>query len=333
MGRFIGNVFFKTNGVSAALALIVLTLTALLAGCLASEAPGASDSPDVTAAESSTPPEVIDYPFEIPEIPAASAPGLSVAENSKATIDYSNVRDGYVMMRFSGSTTQEVRALVVTPDQTQYQYRLTPGADYSTFPLTGGDGEYAFSVWEHVEDAKFAQVVAATVDVTLDNEFVPFLRPNQFVNYSKYSKAVIKAAELTADISNPLEIIDVIYNYVFTNISYDEELAKTVQSGYLPDIDAVLEKRTGICFDYAALTAAMLRSQGVPTRMIFGYTGEDYHAWISVYTEETGWIENIIHFDGVSWNLMDPTFAAGAYKSGIQDFVAAGGDYKAALTY
>jgi len=25
---------------------------------------------------------------------------------------------------------------------------------------------------------------------------------------------------------------------------------------------------------------------------------KDYHAWISVYTPETGWIDGIIHFDG-----------------------------------
>ena len=36
-----------------------------------------------------------------------------------------------------------------------------------------------------------------------------------------------------------------------------------------------------------------------------------YHSWISVYTEETGWIDKLIEFSGNAWTRMDPTFAAG----------------------
>jgi hypothetical protein len=57
---------------------------------------------------------------------------------------------------------------------------------------------------------------------------------------------------------------------------------------------------------------AMLRSQGIPTRLVFGYAGSVYHAWISVYSKEAGWIDDVVLFDGESWMLMDPTFAASA---------------------
>ena len=83
-----------------------------------------------------------------------------------------------------------------------------------------------------------------------------------------------------------------------------------MQSGYLPDIDETLETGKGICFDYAALMTAMLRTQRIPTRLVVGYAGTLYHAWISVYIEGTGWIDNIIYFDGTQWVRMDPTFAA-----------------------
>ena len=56
--------------------------------------------------------------------------------------------------------------------------------------------------------------------------------------------------------------------------------------------------------------ATMLRSQNIPTRLEVGYMGEEYHAWISIYIEEIGWINGIIEFDGANWNLMDPTFAS-----------------------
>ena len=41
-----------------------------------------------------------------------------------------------------------------------------------------------------------------------------------------------------------------------------------------------------------------------------GYAGKAYHAWISVWTEESGWVDGVIHFDGVTWKRMDPTFAS-----------------------
>ena len=47
----------------------------------------------------------------------------------------------------------------------------------------------------------------------------------------------------------------------------------------------------GICFDYAALMTAMLRSQGIPTKLEIGYSGEVYHAWISTYIDEIGWVD------------------------------------------
>jgi hypothetical protein len=31
---------------------------------------------------------------------------------------------------------------------------------------------------------------------------------------------------------------------------------------------------------------------------------------VSIYTEETGWVNGIIQFDGSIWRLMDPTFAS-----------------------
>lgn len=135
-----------------------------------------------------------------------------------------------------------------------------------------------------------------------------FLRSNQYVNFTADSQAVKKATELTKGKKNDLEKISAIYEFVVTNLTYDKEKAKTVQSGYLPDVDKVLAAKKGICFDYASLMTAMLRSQGIPTKLVVGYTGDVYHAWINTYIPEKGWVEGIIFFDGTTWKLMDPTF-------------------------
>ena len=98
---------------------------------------------------------------------------------------------------------------------------------------------------------------------------------------------------------------------IISNITYDQELADSGPVDYVPEVDRALNTGKGICFDFAALMTSMLRSQGIPTKLEVGYSGKVYHAWISVYLEETGWVDGIIQFDGQSWSLMDPTLAAG----------------------
>ena len=120
---------------------------------------------------------------------------------------------------------------------------------------------------------------------------------------------------------------------MITNITYDEELAANVKTNYLPNIDNTLKTKKGICFDYASLMAAMLRSQGVPTKLVVGYSGEAYHAWISVYLKEIGWVDDIIEFDGKSWSLMDPTLAANNSSSSVAKYVGDGSNYTVKYSY
>ena len=71
--------------------------------------------------------------------------------------------------------------------------------------------------------------------------------------------------------------MEIIYNYVVNNFTYDKQQAATVKSGYLPVLDNVLAAKKGICFDYAGLMTGMLRSLGVPCKLVVGYAGTAYH--------------------------------------------------------
>ena len=78
----------------------------------------------------------------------------------------------------------------------------------------------------------------------------------------------------------------------------------------------------------------MLRSQSVPCKLVVGYAGEVYHAWISVYTEKDGWIDNAIYFDGTTWKRMDPTFAASGNRSEtIMKYIGDGTNYTVKYLY
>ena len=59
-----------------------------------------------------------------------------------------------------------------------------------------------------------------------------------------------------------------------------------------------------------------------------------YHAWISVWTAEHGWIDNVIYFNGTAWQRMDPTFAASGGKDPvILKYIGDGSNYTARYFY
>ena len=162
----------------------------------------------------------------------------------------------------------------------------------------------------------------------------PFLYPNQFCNFNANSAVVAKAAELTGGIADPLAKVQAVYRYAIDHISYDYQKAASVQSGYLPVPDATLASGKGICFDYAAVMTSMLRSQDIPTKLVIGYTGGTYHAWVSVYLSGQGWVDNIIYFDGTNWRYMDPTFASsGKGDASVSNYISNQANYQAKFTY
>ena len=260
------------------------------------------------------------------------ASGTLTAANEYATIDYSHTDDGYVMVLYTASTEQRLKSQVTGPTTT-YTYDLTPG-EWAVFPLSDGNGNYRISVFENIIDNRYAQVLAVDITVLLDDEFAPFIRPNQYVNYENTTATIETAETLTGSLTDLLSKVEAIYDYVVNNISYDTEKAAIVQSGYLPDLDEVLETGKGICFDYAALMTCMLRSQGIPCKLVVGYAGSAYHAWISVWSESTGWIDGAIYFNGTSWQRMDPTFAAsGKSDPSVMEFIGDGTNYTSKYIY
>ena len=141
--------------------------------------------------------------------------------------------------------------------------------------------------------------------------------PNQYVNFTPDSEACKLALSLLAEDATEQESIDTIFQYVTQHVTYDEDKAATVETGYLPDIDETLSTGKGICFDYAALMTAMLRSRDIPCKLQIGYAGDIKHAWIDVYIRGKGWVEQAITYDGEKWNRMDPTFTANSEDEAV----------------
>lgn len=243
------------------------------------------------------------------------------------TLDFSHADQGYFIGALTGEN-KKVNIQVTGPDNIIYNYFLETPDTSAVFPLTAGDGNYIVLAFENIGGDQYASLFGYSLSVTLENEFLPYLYPNQYVNFSQSSEAVKLASELTVSAETDLSALEVIYQYVTEHITYDDYKAATVQTGYLPDIDETLQTGTGICFDYAALTAAMLRSLSIPARLEIGYSSDVRHAWIDVYIESIGWVENAVEFNGQEWKLMDPTFASAANgNEAINDYIGDGDNY------
>ncbi|MEG0751531.1 MAG: transglutaminase-like domain-containing protein [Oscillospiraceae bacterium] len=241
--------------------------------------------------------------------------GTALVQNDYISIDAGNASSGYFIVRCEDTGGRKLKLGVTKNDKTYY-YDIGGSKDPLCFPFQSGDGKYAITVHEQVEGDRYATVLSSIVTVALTSEFSPFLLPNVYVNYTPSSPSVRFGFLLTQDSKTDLESVDRIFSYLVTSIKYDYSKADDVASGklsaYIPNIDDTLSSKKGICFDYASLFAAMLRSEGIPAKLVMGYALPEgvYHAWNMIYIRDVGWVEKEIYSDGKNWQLADATLAS-----------------------
>lgn len=240
---------------------------------------------------------------------------VTLPKKSKSGIDTKNVNKGYVSV--SASSPARLKFQMTCNEET-YNFDLPNDGTSTTYPINMGNGSYRFRIMQNTSGSNYVELDSKTAKVKLKSEFDPFLLPNMFCDYNDKSSCVSKARELTASSGNLGQAVHDICTYVAQSTTYDnakaEELSQS--TGYIPDPDDTLKSNTGICFDYASLSAAMLRSMGIPTKLVTGYVGADelYHAWIMVYIDGT-WQEAQFTVSPNEWSRCDVTFAStGATK-------------------
>jgi hypothetical protein len=288
------------QGIAGLLLVGFLCLTACAGSSPAAPSRAETDSdpaPNERAVEVKK--EVPAEPLLLPE-----ASGTVTFQGNGVTIDASNTDQGYVMVRCEPSKMR-LKARISTDQQTYY-YDLPGGDTYSVFPLQMGDGVYTVRVMEQVEKDLYAMRFGTDIEVRLSDETLPFLYPNQYVWYDGTTKAVQKAAELAEGLSSDEEIAKQFYKFVVKHMTYDRKKAESVEKGYLPNVDEALDTGMGICFDYAELLAVMLRSRGIPAKMLIGTVTKAnlYHSWNSVYLNgEWVWMDATL--DGKGYDESD----------------------------
>ncbi len=266
--------------------------------------------------------------YEVPEFNESIFNEAEAEYKNGAYIDLSSVSKGYVAVK--AESDARLKFQVIT--DVTYNYNISSEGEVSIFPLQSGDGEYHFRVMENISDNRYAVLFETSANVTLEDEFQPYLRSSDYAYYTKDSECVKLASSFSETSRTANEVISKVYDYVCDHITYDKPKAENIKSGYLPLPDETLATGKGICFDYASLTAAMLRSQGIPTKVIFGYVSPNdlYHAWNMFYTEESGWVTVEFKVSGNEWTRMDLTFSA---NGSDQRFIGDGSNYAQVYEY
>ncbi len=221
-------------------------------------------------------------------------------------INTDHTEEGYVSVKFDTGSDKKIKLLISGGD-TKYYYNLSNGEAYVNFPLQMGNGKYSAVIYENTSGTKYRKLTSKSFTVELKNKNSVYLNSIQEIDYDDEDGAVLMAEKLATEAvaakrtktGNALaeltdkEIIDLYYKFVVQNIQYDYEKINGLAYNYLPDNDITIVTEAGICYDYSSLLASMLRSQGVPTKLVKGYTSWTtvYHAWNEIYlAAEDRWV-------------------------------------------
>ena len=205
------------------------------------------------------------------------SPGKTVKKSEKLKIDVSNMAEGYFTAAVQKKTSKALK-LRVTSGKETLTYDLNGKGEMEVFPFQLGSGKYEITLWENVSGKKYSAAGKVTITVKLSREDGAFLYPNQYVDYTIKTQAVQMAQELCKGKSDK-EAFDAICSFMKTQFVYDFVKAATIKPGMLPDIEGSYKKHMGVCQDLSAIMVCMLRTQGIPSRLMIGYADKNYHAW------------------------------------------------------
>lgn len=222
---------------------------------------------------------------------------LSYAQN----FDNSKINSGITGAKYKPIINKRIKVRI-NGNADKYDYDLFGRNNFEYFPLQLGEGKYKVSIFENVVSTRYRLVKTQSIKAEIKNPFDVFKASIQTVNWNSEMEIIKKAADLTKNHKTDKEKVIAIYNFVVDNFSYDYDKIKSVDTTYVPDIEKIYQAKKGICYDYSAVLASMLRSQNIPVKLIKGYSDlvNGYHAWNEVHlANENRWIVIDSTYDSV----------------------------------
>jgi len=223
--------------------------------------------------------------------------------------DYTTL--GLLRICYASDTDAKIK-LQVVKDGSTIAYNLAGDGRIENFPLQYGNGEYTARIMENIEADEYLIVESKTFDVTISDEQAVYLNSVQNIDWDydmipiEDVRYIVAQTLMNAPDDIYFSCATDLYDYVIQNVDYDDEKILDLLYNYLPDIEQTYVDGKGICYDYASLLAAMLRSINIPTKLVKGYASYNpsvYHAWNEVYING-------------QWVVIDTTRDAALLKSG-----------------
>ncbi len=206
-------------------------------------------------------------------------------------IDTSKVSKGVVGIKYNGSFDQRLKVIIQKGTE-KYTYDITD--TYEQFPLQMGNGSYTITSYKNVGGKSYAMINQLKVNVNTPSKECVYLNSIQPVEWAVDNNCIKFARGLTKGISKNYGKITTLYNHMLGGgYVYDINKISRVSSTYSPDIEDTYKSKKGICYDFSSLYGAMLRSLGVPAKLVKGYANgvDGYHAWNEVYdSDKKEWI-------------------------------------------
>jgi len=191
-----------------------------------------------------------------------------------------------------------------------------PGGEINVYPIEAKEGKFAqkiwlrygpgsYGVWVDSNPRRYSGEIYFTVMNSAGRD-IAFEAPSGYINCDD-PEIVDLAQSITEGAPGEREKALAIYDWVAKNISYDYALYKTGNHTIVNTSKDVLKAKTGLCRDYAFLTAALARAAGIKIRVVYGQakSNNDWinHAW------------NEMYLDG-KWVAVDACWDAGYIKNG-----------------
>jgi hypothetical protein len=178
------------------------------------------------------------------------------------------------------------------------------GVPGDLYQIEGPDNRYdavaAPLNWDQLEDRDELRAGNA------GNEAQTRVSPTEAINQLVYGDPILK--NLRPDANVPLaEHIASVRKWLSSNVHYSTRVRGN--EALTPLDNFLLGERKGFCDFYASAGCLLLRFAKVPTRIAFGYAGNDYDADsnVFIYTDDSAHAWTEIYVDGLGWTICDFT--------------------------
>ena len=166
----------------------------------------------------------------------------------------------------------------------EYHYKIR-NENKKYYPLPHGNGKYVVEVIGQTSLNVRNTLLIKDLYLNVPNPDIVFTQPNVNMDYNSNDVPII--------IAKTIPNFQDITKFISQHFSYNHYLANEIRRNngkydYVPDIQGIWNNKKDICFGLTSLLNSMLRSVGIPAKMIHGYVkfmDYNYHCWSEVYID------------------------------------------------